>query len=672
MIKINNFLIFLFFVSIQCNTLKSDNITVNNETVDDLYVAVYYQKNILKKEPAKLEVGPLMIKGGESTTVERPSRKIGYDRQLAFDGSIENLKPEIPVIDFTRLAQTNIGNMQGNTVYILEQNYALKGYNTAEWTIKKPFLKNLNYMQAEIEKVTRPVKDTIKKEFKAIRENPYKDTVGKLRIGNDLHPDERAYLEKRMPKVKTALEKFLGHEINQTQIPKIALVESGGGYRAMTCSVGWHVGAAKIGLMDAVTYMVGLSGSTWSIGLWVTSGQPIETFKKNLIPKMKAGLIKPSPAELELIVKNFLVKALFDQEVTFMDLYGGLLANDLLNDFGDDRQRIYLSNQAANIKEGQLPFPIYTTVSGDVQQAKQNWYEYTPYEVGATWLGMYTPTWAYGRKFEKGQSIDFAPEQSLGFQLGSFGSAFAASFSRIYKEIDFPDQKPPMNIILEKITDTFGEEPFILYGTKRATAITVNNFSYGMPQSTIKQLKKIMVVDAGLEFNLPYPPISGERPERKADIIIILDASGNKNMKDEFSKVELYARNNKLKYPSIDYTNIQKQTISIFKDENDPSVPLVIYLPRINDTKLLTSMKNNPNFVASYPEFIASLPTLKLDDFDVGTCIKKDYCTTGNFSYSEQEVDQLSAVTEFNILANKDVIRDAIEWKVNQMNGKKS
>lgn len=57
------------------------------------------------------------------------------------------------------------------------------------------------------------------------------------------------------------------------QVPTVAVVASGGGARAMTGFLGSVKGLKEIGALDAVTYMTGVSGSTWSVGpLYSTSG----------------------------------------------------------------------------------------------------------------------------------------------------------------------------------------------------------------------------------------------------------------------------------------------------------------------------------------------------------------------------------------------------------------
>jgi hypothetical protein len=47
-----------------------------------------------------------------------------------------------------------------------------------------------------------------------------------------------------------------------------------------------------------------------------------------------------------------------------------------------------------------------------------------------------------------------------------------------------------------------------------ATWAEVFNFMYGIPGNELQSRPTIKFVDAGIDFNLPYPPVSGERPER--------------------------------------------------------------------------------------------------------------------------------------------------------------
>lgn len=630
--------------------LPGDKITVNNQTNQEVYVAIYTQKNLLRVSDANRYTNHArVVPSGRSVLLDRPDYSVGYDRELAFSFNKESLTDSLKVQEFNAIAHINIGNKNITKIYYIAQEKGkLKGFNQAEWKIVQPALLQLKHAKNEtINAIARPAQDLIRQNLSELQDYQHKNESARVRIGNTLNDDEKKYLSIRKPRVKAALEKLVGHSIEA--VPTIALVESGGGYRAMTCSLGWHVGATKMGLMDAVTYMVGLSGSTWSIGLWVLSGLSIEQFKEQLIPLMN-GIDKVSPDEFKLMANSWLIKTVFNQELTLVDLYSGLLANALLKPFGDERQRISLSEQASKIAGGQLPFPLYTAVRAEDRE-KQDWYEFSPYEIGASWLGMYVPTWAYGRRFDNGVSIDFAPEQSFGFQMGTFGSAFGANIDQIMTQMTQHDPlDPPLDTIVNAMIDRIGQE--------RITRARVFNFTANMG-GIMSDAPQMKLVDAGVAFNLPYPPISGERPERKADIIIFLDASGG-TIGDDLRKVEQYARSKGLKFPTIDYTSIGKNAVSIFKGE-DASVPLVIYLPRVMDAQLFGAQANNPEY--------ADLSML-IKGFDIDACLKNDYCNTNNFKYVEKQIRQLSGLTEFNIRASAQIIKDAIDWKINQMVGK--
>lgn len=88
------------------------------------------------------------------------------------------------------------------------------------------------------------------------------------------------------------------------------------------------------------------------------------------------------------------------------------------------------------------------------------------------------------------------------------------------------------------------------------------------------------------------------------------------------------------------------------------TVPLVIYMPLVNDAVLLAEANNNS-------ELAAFVPLLK--NFNILECIKNDYCSTTNLKYSNEEAQRVSSLMEFNVLSNKDKIIEAIVWKVDQL-----
>lgn len=624
-----------------CRNARADLISIYNMTDENVWVATYYDTGSRADR-----VGPACFLARQSSrTIERPKRRVWSDRVLVYDYDKRVLAATYDKRSWHDVNKKNIGYTNGSTYYLAKKNGILSSYSTMEWMLYHPIS---NIFQELSALIVHPLKEYIKVEQVAISQNPYKNTTALVRTGDDLCSHEKEYLAKRMPVVKHALEEALGHDMSDAYVPRIAFVASGGGYRAMISTVGWLVGAQKAGLLDAVTYASVLSGSTWALATWYSSGMPIQEFRDQLIQKMDDGLISVSLHDIELIKDQLLVKLAYEQPLSLVDLYGALLANVLLRDFGDDRHRIYLSSHAQQVLSGAWMLPIYTAVRAD-KQAEENsgWCEFTPFEIGATWLGSqgcYIPTWAIGREFVEGVSVDDAPEQSLGFLMGVFGSAFAARMDQIYATIR--DQIPSkiLSAALAKLmVDHAGDE--------RLGCAQLNNFAVGM-RRPIENEPIMTLVDAGANpgFNLPYPPISGQRPERSVDMIIFLDASGGAEKYSELKRAEEYARAHALKFPVINYDSIQNNAITLFRDEHDASIPVVLYMPLVNDPMLAVSLKQ-----PEYSEY-----RLLLKNFDVTQCMTAGDCGTMNFRYDLSEARRLCTLVEFNVVANHHVIKEAI------------
>lgn len=88
-----------------------------------------------------------------------------------------------------------------------------------------------------------------------------------LRLGFELCSGELEFLDKRKQVVSKALQQVmrLSEAPHCDQVPVIAVLGSGGGTRAMTSLYGSLAGLQELGLLDAVTYLSGVSGSSWCI-----------------------------------------------------------------------------------------------------------------------------------------------------------------------------------------------------------------------------------------------------------------------------------------------------------------------------------------------------------------------------------------------------------------------
>jgi len=169
--------------------------------------------------------------------------------------------------------------------------------------------------------------------------------------------------------------------------------------------------------------------------------------------------------------------------------------------------------------------------------------------------------------------------------------------------------------------------------------------------------KTLKFVDAGIDFNLPYPPVSGERPERQADIMVFLDFSGG-SLAQGMRKTEEYARRKGLKFPKVDYTNLEKKAMSIFMDPTDPSVPVIIYFPRVSEKGLWEKHKSNSEFKRYR----------SIENFDFTKCTNESggVCGTPYFKYSSENSEKLIDQMEFNVMIHKDEVIKTINYVIDQ------
>lgn len=603
-----------------CSAYSADMITIYNKTLRDVYVAIYYQEvpyYIGTPAHARRIGSVVCLDAHASITLERPERKWGYDRELAFSEYDTCLAEQLTGAELQQLHSKNIGSMQGASFYIGDDDSELYAYTAVEWKL----------IQAPLEYAHNQLINMVP----AIKNNPYKNKTARIRKGNELCVQERNHRFLRFQKIKEALDALFKKPYDK-KVPTISVVCSGGGYRAMLYTLGALHALEQTKMLDIISYVVGLSGSTWAIGSWLSSGKSVHEFHEWVINNISFDMKNIDSEDFTLISEVLLTKYCAGQPLGFVDIYGACVANDLFDAFSNDKDRVYLSDQSKRIEDACLPFPIYTAISGETNETEHLWYEFTPYEVGAPWLEYYVPTWAFGRKFKNGFSVTSAPEQPLGTLLGTFGLAVGITLKRLLQEIDITD-KVKTSLVKKMIKTIIAH-----FGNDRPISAEYFNMTYGIPHANYSQLKVAHLVDAGINFNLPYPPISGQRIERASDIIIFVDASAG-NVGEELQKAERYARYHQLPFPTINYSEIDQHAVSVFADA-DPLTPLVIYVPRIVEHSQLDLIKND----SAYQELYNCLC-----NFDIEKCIAQEACNTFNFCYTKTQARSLTALGEFNM-----------------------
>ncbi|KAJ3410229.1 Eukaryotic translation initiation factor 2C [Chytridiales sp. JEL 0842] len=311
-----------------------------------------------------------------------------------------------------------------------------------------------------------------------------------------------------------------------------------------------------------------------------------------------------------------------------------------------------------------LPLPIYTAVtrSGSrptlEDQERYQWLEFTPFEVGfvsayQTSQGCWIPTWSFGRHFEDGQSVSVNPEVGLGLMLGIFGSAFTANFARIIDEIKTsltPETLNALRGIVEKGIKLYeGEKRLAVNEDVKAKVVKLvedllsehpitpsqfPNMSFKLNgfQDPISEMGMIPLMDSGMDNGIPFVPLL--RPERKVDILIIIDGSADIGRHPYLHLAEQFARRRSMHLP---LPHGVKEPCVLISRENMEAAEyrgpgVVVYLPCAKES----SHKSNSSVVTGSGD----------DDFDPATA---KFMKTHNFYWTPEQVDQLHRLSLRNV-----------------------
>ncbi|CAG8490784.1 25381_t:CDS:2 [Gigaspora rosea] len=237
--------------------------------------------------------------------------------------------------------------------------------------------------------------------------------------------------------IREAFAKYIGvdvSEVHPDDIPTIAFMGSGGGFRAMIVVTAYFAAMKDSGLYDC------LSGSCWNLAQLYTSlarsnpeNHPLDNllnyYKANLTHSITnvRGVFKDlahnanPKAAVELCFGGLHVKKLSEVSVDIMDLFGALLATKIMLGPDPSKHTYHVrpwkdaleSKDAALVENYAQVWEEYKKLDDHYQ-----WYEVTPYEFGTEEIPAYIPTWAFGRKFEGGKDVTRIPEQYLSLLIG--------------------------------------------------------------------------------------------------------------------------------------------------------------------------------------------------------------------------------------------------------------
>uniref|UniRef100_A0A8C9VXH8 Phospholipase A2 n=1 Tax=Scleropages formosus TaxID=113540 RepID=A0A8C9VXH8_SCLFO len=267
-----------------------------------------------------------------------------------------------------------------------------------------------------------------------------------LRLSLALCDKEKLFREIRQQRVMLGIKKLLSMEkrcflpTSLQEVPVIAIVGSGGGFRAMVGFSGVMKALHESGVLDCATYVAGLSGSTWYMStLYSDPGFPAKGPQEINQKLMKSVGSSPLRLLLPQHIKHYIhslwSKKAAGQPVTFTDIFGMLIGETLIPGRMDSK----LSQMQDKVNEGQSPLPLFTClhVKPDVSELMfADWVEFSPYEIGMAKYGTFMTPDLFGSKFFMGTVVKRYEESPMHFLMGVWGSAFSILFNRILEVKD--------------------------------------------------------------------------------------------------------------------------------------------------------------------------------------------------------------------------------------------
>ncbi|XP_061467308.1 cytosolic phospholipase A2 epsilon-like [Rhineura floridana] len=526
-----------------------------------------------------------------------------------------------------------------------------------------------------------------------------------VRLGYDLCPDEKNFLQKRKKVVAAALKDVLHLEqgLKDHEVPVVAVTTTGGGMRALAATYGTLWGLQRMKLLDCVSYITGSSGTTWAMtDLYEDADWSYkdlgEIIKKARIQAAKSKMSAFSLESLKTYHKELSQRTTAGYKTSFIDLWG-LMIEAMLND-GNNHHK--LSEQRRAVNRGQNPLPIYLALNVKDNVATRDfreWVEFTPYEVGFLKYGAFVHAEDFGSEFFMGHLMKKLPESRICFMQGMWSSIFSKNlldawhgadssedfwnrwtqdtFTEIDEVPDLPER--PHDIPTRMFTPAGGLSNALRdILTDRPAVSKYHNFLKGLqihneyiqnqqfsawkdtvldesPNQLRDPADQLELVDTAFFFDTSCPPLL--RPERKIDVILHFNYTGGSQTKP-LERASTYFTEQGIPFPKTLLNDEEKKNLKecyVFEDAHNPEAPVVIYFPLVNDTF--------QRYLA--PGVERSTAEMSLGNVDISSVFSP--YSTRQVSLQEDDFNKMLNLTNYNVQNNANtilqVLHKRVEWK---------
>ncbi|TVY88919.1 Lysophospholipase [Lachnellula willkommii] len=458
-----------------------------------------------------------------------------------------------------------------------------------------------------------------------------------LRDASSLSQSEVSWLEKRRNNTVAPMQAWLsrmnisgfdassyinGIKDNATALPNIGIAISGGGYRALMNGAGFIAASDNRtnnatntgqigGLLQATTYLAGLSGGGWLVGsIYSNNFSSVEDLrdgsKGSSVWQFGNSIFEgPDNDGIQVLSSvdyyHDIVNEVSDKEnagfnVSITDYWGRALSYQLVNATNGGPQYTFSSiAQEPNFMNGDTPFPFLVTDERSPNTAivslNSTVYEINPFEMGSWDPTTYAmaPLQYIGSNFSAGSVL--SNEKCIeGFdQIGYMMGTSSTLFNQFLLQINATSIPSFVRNIFTSILTDVGEDNKDIAQWAPNPFYHFNNDSNRNADST-----QLTLVDGGEDGqNIPLYPLI--QPQRHVDVIFAVDSSADTDLywPNGTSLIATYQRSlnntiqNNTAFPTIPdsntFVNLGLNTRPTFFGCNASNMtgdsPLIVYIP---------------------------------------------------------------------------------------------
>lgn len=485
---------------LSAGAFNTTTVRVANKTEDLVYCAFYYQR----LDSFTRATEPVVLPASNAVTLHLPPTKFFSSRVLALAHTVTMpevaTKPHLPFL------------VSPHAVGLLAPDDFTLHYSRHTRT---PTLTDTQQWHESCEHVNQ---------YENYAEN-YSYASCSATVTTTPPEEESEFIKQRLAYVHQQQEALLDKKLARPL--RIGVCASGGGFRALLATLGLLAGLEDLQMIPSILTFVGLSGSTWAILSWLASNRTFSEYAEDITGRLHRGLMHSLSQQYEHLAEIKKQKKLCGLPMSAIDLYGIGLSHTLLKPTRNNHKTVRFADVADWISPTNHPLVVCTAATRYTPDHPYTWLTFSPFSICQQLHTRYIPSWALGRLFSNGESINNTPPPLLGYAMGMFGSSFSISVRDALERA--PESVQALaNMLLpsnwyEQITQAS-------WANTKLTAAYLPNFTYQLEGVDNHSEQWLCIVDGGYLNNLPLEPTVAQHAD-PLDLIIVMDSKRERDQR---------------------------------------------------------------------------------------------------------------------------------------------